>query len=97
MRGTALCCTVLAAMGVAIAVGPVDRVDVDEHPVGRFIPSDPTGRTPVDGVWAAGNARDTMAMVMASAASGTTAGVAVNADLIAEEVAAARATEAVSE
>src|SRR5690606_33950060 len=32
--------------------------ELTEHPFGRFIDTDPVGRTPVPGVWAAGNVRD---------------------------------------
>ncbi|MEZ2372295.1 NAD(P)/FAD-dependent oxidoreductase [Arthrobacter sp. RCC_34] len=61
--------------------------DPEEHPMGRFIPADPTGRTPVPGVWAAGNAQNLMAMVSASSAAGVQAGAAVNADLALEDAA----------
>ena len=61
-----------------------------EHPVGgTFIETDPMGRTAVAGVWAAGNTRDLSAMVSASSADGVRAGAAVNADLVAEDGAAA--------
>lgn len=79
----------------AVVVAPsfVARTDIyeqlggepEEHPMGRFIPADPTGRTPVPGVWAAGNAQNLMAMVSASSAAGVQAGAAVNADLALED------------
>lgn len=50
--------------------------------VGRFIPADETGRTPVAGVWAVGNASNPMAMVGLAAASGTMAGAQLNFDLL---------------
>ncbi|RMB61753.1 methyltransferase domain-containing protein [Tessaracoccus antarcticus] len=50
-------------------------------PFGQQIPTDPRGMTAVPGVWAAGNASQQMAMVMASAASGVMAGSAVHGDL----------------
>ncbi|ROS75425.1 thioredoxin reductase [Cellulomonas sp. PhB143] len=56
-----------------------------EHPMGRMIPTDPTGRTDVPGVWAAGNARDLSAMVVVSAGEGLMAGAGLNADLVAED------------
>ncbi|WP_062367499.1 NAD(P)/FAD-dependent oxidoreductase [Gordonia sp. LUNF6] len=59
---------------------------VSDHPFGTYIETDATGRTAVDGVWAAGNARDPMAMVGAAAASGVAAGAAINADLVDEAV-----------
>lgn len=55
--------------------------------VGTIIAADMTGRTSVDGVWAAGNSADATAMVGASAAAGTMAGAALNMDLLLEEVA----------
>ncbi|GAB2966086.1 NAD(P)/FAD-dependent oxidoreductase [Saccharothrix stipae] len=57
------------------------------HPsgMGEHIPSDPTGRTDVPGVWVAGNVTDLAAQVGASAAAGATAGARINADLIDEE------------
>ncbi|MEE2059554.1 NAD(P)/FAD-dependent oxidoreductase [Rhodococcus artemisiae] len=62
---------------------------VTDHPFGEFIDSDPMGKTEIPGVWAAGNASDLSAMVMVASGAGVMAGAAVNADLIAEDVAAA--------
>jgi thioredoxin reductase len=58
-----------------------------EHPagVGSQIVADPTGRTAVPGVWAAGNVTDLMAPVIGAAAGAVTAGAAINNDLIAED------------
>uniref|UniRef100_UPI003F996BBE FAD-dependent oxidoreductase n=1 Tax=Microbacterium sp. TaxID=51671 RepID=UPI003F996BBE len=53
----------------------------EESPFGTHIPADPRGMTNVPGVWAAGNANQPMAMVVASAASGVTTGAAVHGDL----------------
>ncbi|MEE6286290.1 FAD-dependent oxidoreductase [Georgenia sp. MJ173] len=50
-------------------------------PFGKQIPTDPRGMTPVPGVWAAGNASEPMAMVVASTASGVATGSAVHGDL----------------
>lgn len=50
-------------------------------PFGRQIPADPRGMTEVPGVFAAGNASQPMAMVVASAAAGVTTGTAVHGDL----------------
>jgi thioredoxin reductase len=57
------------------------------HPsgLGEHIAADPTGRTDVPGVWAAGNVTDLAAQVGASAAAGAVAGAQINADLVAEE------------
>ncbi|PZE27884.1 NAD(P)/FAD-dependent oxidoreductase [Curtobacterium sp. MCBD17_028] len=65
--------------------------EVAEHPsgMGRHVPADPTGRTALPGVWAAGNVTDIGAQVMSSAAAGVMAGAAVNMDFIEEQTAAA--------
>ncbi|MFH8344472.1 NAD(P)/FAD-dependent oxidoreductase [Streptomyces sp. NPDC018045] len=57
------------------------------HPsgLGSYLATDPTGRTAVPGVWAAGNVADLTANVLASAASGSAAAGAINADLVAED------------
>ncbi|GMA27423.1 NAD(P)/FAD-dependent oxidoreductase [Arenivirga flava] len=47
-----------------------------------YIEADPSGRTEVQDVWAAGNVCDPMAQVVGSAAQGLLAGAAVNADLV---------------
>jgi thioredoxin reductase len=64
---------------------------VAEHPlgIGHQVRADATGLTTVAGVWVAGNAADVTAGVMQAAASGVTAAVAINADLTAEDTAAA--------
>jgi uncharacterized FAD-dependent dehydrogenase len=66
-------------------------VTVAEHPlgIGHQVPADATGRTAAAGVWVAGNAADVTAGVMQAAASGVTAAAAINADLTAEDTAAA--------
>jgi thioredoxin reductase len=51
-----------------------------------FVTVDGTGRTSVFGVWAAGNVVDPRAQVIAAAGAGNTAGIAINADLVAEDV-----------
>jgi thioredoxin reductase len=58
-----------------------------EHPsgLGEHIAADPTGRTDVPGVWAAGNVTDLAAQVGASAAAGAFAGAHINTDLVGEE------------
>ncbi|MHA7261943.1 NAD(P)/FAD-dependent oxidoreductase [Arthrobacter sp. TMN-37] len=62
-----------------------------EHPmgIGYAAEVDPQGRTSVPGVWAAGNAADPTAQVVASAAAGLGAGAGINWDLIAEDAASA--------
>ncbi len=63
-------------------------LDATDHPsgLGSYVASDLTGATEVSGVWVAGNVTDPMAQVVASAAAGSLAGAAINADLVAEEV-----------
>ena len=55
-----------------------------EHPsgMGEHLVVDPTGRTDVPGVWAAGNVTDLGAQVGASAAAGALAGAQINLDLV---------------
>ena len=55
------------------------------HPFGEFIAADETGLTAVPGVWVAGNVTDIRAQVLASAASGAAAAVAINMDLVTED------------
>ncbi|WP_418605256.1 NAD(P)/FAD-dependent oxidoreductase [Georgenia sp. SUBG003] len=57
--------------------------------LGEYIPADPTGRTDVPGVWAAGNVTDLAAQVGTAAAAGATAAAHLNADLVEEDTSAA--------
>jgi thioredoxin reductase len=57
--------------------------DVDE---GGFARVDSTGRTSVRGVWAAGNAANPRAQVITAAGEGSTAAIAINTDLVEEDV-----------
>ena len=91
--------SVLPADAVTVAPRSVARADVfiglggelEEHPMGGLIiPSDPlTGRTPVDRVWVAGNARDLSAIVGQSHNDGVRVGAGVNADLVMADAARA--------
>ncbi|PRY14128.1 NAD(P)/FAD-dependent oxidoreductase [Kineococcus rhizosphaerae] len=75
---------VLDALGLAkepVVVGGVE--------VGDRYPSGPGGATTVPGLHLAGNVTDPQAQVVTAAGAGLVAGAAVNADLIAEETAAA--------
>ncbi|GER23615.1 thioredoxin reductase [Zafaria cholistanensis] len=88
----------------ALAVGPrmVARAELyeqlggtlSEQPMGRFIETGPMGRTPLEGVWAAGNANDLSAMVSVAGGAGTMAAAAINADLAEEDARAAAARAA---
>ncbi|WP_354247646.1 NAD(P)/FAD-dependent oxidoreductase [Arthrobacter sp. UYEF20] len=62
-----------------------------QHPtgMGEHLETDADGATGVPGVWAAGNVTDLRAQVLSSAAAGAWAGVGINADLMAEELAEA--------
>ena len=62
---------------------------LEDHPAGRFVPSDPRGATAVPGVWAAGNSSDLMAQVGASAAAGVVAGAGIHGELAVTDAAAA--------
>lgn len=66
-------------------------VTMTEHPlaIASQVQADATGRTVAPGVWVAGNVSDVSGGVMQAAASGVTAGAAINADLTAEETASA--------
>ena len=52
---------------------------------------DATGRTSLDGLWAAGNVVDPRAQVITSAGAGSAAAIAINADLVQDDVALAMA------
>jgi thioredoxin reductase len=58
---------------------------VVESPFGSSIPTEPGGRTPIDGVWSAGNAANAMAMVSTASAEGVAVAGQVNYDLIIED------------
>ncbi|HZZ52152.1 MAG TPA: NAD(P)/FAD-dependent oxidoreductase [Pseudonocardia sp.] len=91
---------VVARRAVAVAPPPAAHSELAEklgaeklgadtlgHPTGfgERLATDPTGRTSVPGLWAAGNVVDVTAQVVASAAGGTTAAAMINADLIYED------------
>jgi thioredoxin reductase len=62
--------------GLGCEVGPTGFVAVDS-----------SGRTSTPGVWAAGNAVDPRAQVITAAGAGSAAAIAINLDLVEEEVA----------
>jgi thioredoxin reductase len=53
---------------------------------GGFVRADPALRTSVPGVWVAGNATNPRAQVITAAGEGSTAGIAINADLVQEDI-----------
>ncbi len=67
------------------ADGLLDRLGVALDAVG-FVAVDASGRTSAPGVWAAGNVVDPRAQVIAAAGAGNAAAIAINADLVEEDV-----------
>jgi thioredoxin reductase len=57
-----------------------------EVDAGGFVIVDATGQTTVPGVWAAGNVVDPRAQVITSAGAGSAAAIAINADLVDDDV-----------
>jgi thioredoxin reductase len=55
-----------------------------------FVRLDPSGRTSVSGVWVAGNASNPRAQVITAAGEGSAAAIAINNDLVQEDVRNAR-------
>jgi thioredoxin reductase len=51
-----------------------------------WVSVDATGRTSVSGLWAAGNVVDPRAQVITAAGSGSAAAIAMNADLVDDDV-----------
>lgn len=64
-------------------LGAAAHTGVDDH---DWVTVDQTGRTSIGGVWAAGNVVSPAATVPVSAAAGSTAGAAINADLVDDEI-----------
>ncbi|MET0692711.1 MAG: NAD(P)/FAD-dependent oxidoreductase [Propionibacteriaceae bacterium] len=57
-----------------------------DTPWGPWTASDPTGKTDIEGLWVAGNSANPGALVPIAAASGVTAAVTINAELVADDV-----------
>ncbi len=51
-----------------------------------WVVADPTGRSTVPGVWVAGNAANARAQVITAAGEGSSAAIAINADLLGEDL-----------
>jgi thioredoxin reductase len=60
--------------------------EVQGQVLGTSVAAEPSGATPVPGVWVVGNVAQPMATVAAVAAAGMNAGAVLNADLVAEDV-----------
>ncbi|MBN9096827.1 MULTISPECIES: NAD(P)/FAD-dependent oxidoreductase [unclassified Pseudonocardia] len=74
-----------AADGALAALG----ARTESGPFGSWVAVDATGRTSVDGVWAAGNVVEPMAQVILAAAAGSRAAADINGALITAETDAA--------
>jgi thioredoxin reductase len=79
-----------AAVFVRPALRPRDErllgslgCELDE---GGFVRVDPTGRTSVPGIWAAGNVCNPRAQVVTAAGEGSAAAITLNADLVEQDV-----------
>ena len=57
-----------------------------------WVAADATGRTSVPGVWAAGNAVNPRAQVITAAGEGSAAAIAINNDLVEEDISTAVTT-----
>jgi len=68
--------------------GLLQRLGCEFHDTG-FVRVDSTGLTSTPGVWAAGNVADPRAQVITAAGAGSAAAIAINADLVDEDVALA--------
>ncbi|MFF9909356.1 NAD(P)/FAD-dependent oxidoreductase [Streptomyces sp. NPDC013457] len=68
--------------GLLTALGAETR----ETPLGDFVAVDETGRTSVPGVWAAGNAIGAQEQVINAASGGYRAGVAINTELLMDDL-----------
>ncbi|MEH3034358.1 MAG: FAD-dependent oxidoreductase [Aeromicrobium erythreum] len=77
-----------SALATSLGV-PEAPIEMAGTVLGVGLEVDARGATPVPGVWAAGNTAAPMATVVASAAAGTQAGAALNADLVEEDTRAA--------
>lgn len=77
--------TARADVLTSLGLEPVEQ-EIAGHVVGSAVPAGPTGATAVPGVWVAGNVADLYAGVINAAAAGFTAAVAINADLVEEDV-----------
>ena len=78
----------------AVFVRPINMPSTDsllaalgcDHDDNGFAVVDRTGRTSVPGVWGAGNAVDPRAQVITAAGEGSAAAIAINADLVQEDI-----------
>ena len=71
----------------------ITRLDPVGTPTGALA-TDPTGLTSIPGLWVAGNAHNPRAQVITAAGEGSAAAIAINNDLVTEDVALALRTSA---
>jgi thioredoxin reductase len=77
--------TARAGFLASLGLHPIEQ-EANGHVIGTRVAADPRGATAIPGVWVAGNITDLMAQVITAAGAGLTAGAAINADLIEEEI-----------
>ncbi|GGE81759.1 NAD(P)/FAD-dependent oxidoreductase [Mycetocola zhadangensis] len=90
--GTVALIDVVFAEATPIALDePLRQLGVErtDTPFGSWTAVDAAGKTSVEGVWAVGNTSNPSALVPIAAGAGATAALALNAELVAEEVATA--------
>ncbi len=76
-----------ARSGLLVSLGlELSEQRFGEQVIGSSIAADAMGATSEPGIWVAGNVTNIMAQVVVAAASGLTAGAAINAAFLAEEV-----------
>jgi thioredoxin reductase len=92
--GTHAALDVVFASGVMVPLDDLLRqlgAEQADTAFGPWTTADPMGRTSVPGLWVAGNSANPGALVPIAAASGTTAALAINAELVSEDVSLALA------
>jgi thioredoxin reductase len=87
--GSTVALDVVFANGRMVALDDLLRqlgAEQTETPLGPWTASDATGKTSVAGVWVAGNSANPGALVPIAAASGAMAALAINSELVADDV-----------
>ncbi|WP_035854263.1 bifunctional NAD(P)/FAD-dependent oxidoreductase/class I SAM-dependent methyltransferase [Cryptosporangium arvum] len=86
VAATTMHATLAGLEGLGLVLEDLQR---DGVTIGTFLKADPTGKTDVPGVYAAGNLTMPPGQVIAAAAAGTMAGAMINFDLVARDTRAA--------
>jgi hypothetical protein len=82
----------LVARAIGVLEGDIEQLIVDDDRLrgvqmdDGFVVTEATGRTSVRGVWAAGNLVDPRAQVITAAGAGAAAAIAMNGDLVEDDV-----------